>query len=132
MRAATTALLDALIALESVQAELAAIALRTDAARRADLVHLRRALSLQIAATADLGERVMVGADAQVLRDYRRHLSAMRSAAAMHQATWPAVRLGEDDIGYRRSAQTVRDANKAFVGWVRAALATAPAGMLPC
>ena len=46
----------------------------------------------------------------------------MRSAAALHQANWPAVRLGEDIEQYRASAVGVRQANKEFVAWVRGAL----------
>jgi hypothetical protein len=54
-----------------------------------------------------------------VAQTYRRKFSQMRSAAAMHQADWPAVRLDEADPEYRRSVRAVRDANREFVGWIR-------------
>jgi len=46
----------------------------------------------------------------------------MRSAAAMHQANWPAVRLDEADADHRESALAVREANRDFVAWVRQTL----------
>jgi hypothetical protein len=46
----------------------------------------------------------------------------MRSQSAIHQASWPAVRLGEDDAAFRASAMPVREANRAFLAWAKGAL----------
>jgi len=108
--------------LEAVQAELAGIADRTDDARRHDLIQLRRQLALQIAKVGQLAEPIFAATEAGTAHEYRSRFSRMRSAAALHQANWPAVRLGEDIEQYRASAVGVRQANKEFVAWVRGAL----------
>lgn len=114
---------EALTRLEEVQAELATIATRTDDARRQDLIHLRRKLALQIAAVGRVAEPIFDSAgDLELTRAYRAIFSQMRSAAARHQANWPAVRLGESVREYRASAMRVRKANQEFVAWVRDAL----------
>lgn len=107
--------------LETIQADLANVASRTDDGRRNDLVRLRRRLSAQITLIGQTAEPLFA-ADPDGHTEFRRCYSAMRSAAALHQADWPAIRLGEDDAGYRRSAHAVRVANQAFVAWLRARL----------
>ena len=109
-------------ALEAVQAALASIANRNDDGRKRDLIRLRRDLSLQIAKVGKAAEPIFGAADHPLNQDYRNRFSRMRSAAAIHQADWPAVRLGEDVERYQASARGVREANKAFVAWVRTAL----------
>ena len=110
--------------LEQVQAELAGIASRTDAERARDLIRLRRLLSEQIGRTGQVAERYFVAAsDPGLTMEFRSHFSKMRSCAATHQANWPAVRLAEADEDYQRSARAVREANRAFVAWMRKALA---------
>jgi hypothetical protein len=107
-------------ALERVQADLAGIASRDDDARRADLVELRRKLSAQIGKVGTVAEPLLAKlGDPALLETYRLKYSAMRSAAAAHQAKWPAVLLGERPDEYRASAEVVRNANKEFVGWMR-------------
>jgi hypothetical protein len=113
-----------LAALEQVQLDLAAIAERTDKDRRYDLIQLRKKLSQQIARVGQAAEPILdTDADPAVRQAYRDKFSRMRSAAAMHQADWPAVRLDEADDAYQRSALRVREANREFVTWVRDALA---------
>ena len=111
--------------LEKVQADLATIALRTDDRRRQDLIELRRQLSHQISEVGRFAEPVFSSpAGADLAPTYRRLFSKMRSMAAIHQAKWPAVRLGEGDSAkeYSQSAIGVREANKEFVAWMRGAL----------
>ena len=111
--------------LEKVQSELATIALRTDDRRRQDLIELRRQLSHQIAEVGRFAEPVFNSdAAADLAQTYRRLFSKMRSMAAIHQAKWPAVRLGDADTAkeYSQSAVGVREANKEFVAWMRGAL----------
>jgi transposase len=102
--------------LEKVQAELAAIANRTDGARKRELIDLRRMLSEQIARVGELAERFFSQANnAELVKEFRRNSTSMRSKAASHQANWPAIRLDEADEEYQRSARSVRDANRALV-----------------
>lgn len=111
-----------LSALEAVQAELAGIATRTDDARKHDLIQLRRKLALQIGEVGKIADTIFANADAEMRQAYRNKFSEMRSAAALHQASWPAVRLGEDIDQYHSSARGVRQANKDFVAWTRGAI----------
>jgi hypothetical protein len=110
-------------ALEGLQAELAAIAKRTDEARKNDLVQLRRKLSAQISKVGIIADPIFAGLDESALREtYRSKFSKMRSAAATHQANWPAVMLGERPDEYQASAKLVREANRDFVAWMREAI----------
>jgi len=115
-------LLKELTALEAVQAELAGIATRTDDARKHDMIQLRRKLAAQISEVGKVGDTIFANVDVAIKQAYRDHFSRMRSAAALHQASWPAVRLGEDINQYHLSAKGVRQANKEFVAWTRDAL----------
>lgn len=125
--AETEALLRELALLEEVQADLAGISARTDERRRHDLIALRRKLSLQIAEVGRVAEPYFDAAGAELAQVYRRKFSQMRSAAALHQADWPAVRLDQADAQYLRSVMAVREANREFVAWTRATVgANAP------
>lgn len=116
------ALVAALHDLERVHQDLALIAERTDDARR-DLIARRRELSALMARIGPLAEAAFA-ADPAALRRFRSLFSTMRSAAALHQANWPAVRLNDDRAAYQLSALVVRDANRRFVAWLREALAS--------
>lgn len=106
--------------LERVQAELASIATRDDDRRRHDLIEFRRRLAGQIAAVGRVSEPLIARlGDQTVMQAYREKFSSMPTAAAMHQAQWPAVSLGERDTEYRASASAVREANGAFLAWMR-------------
>ena len=61
--------------------------------------------------------------DADLSQAYRAKFSRMRSAAAIHQANWPAVTLGDDPEKYQQSANGVREANRNFIDWMRGMLA---------
>lgn len=110
--------------LQKVQAELAAVSNRKDAERAKDLIRLRRELSHQIGRVGQVAEAYFEAkGDSAVTQDYRTRFSAMRSRAATHQANWPAVRLDEADESYAQSARDVREANRAFVAWMRQVVA---------
>ena len=115
-------LLKELNALEAVQAELAGIANRTDDARKHDLIKLRRKLAAQIGEVGAVADKIFANADSTIKQAYRDRFSEMRSAAARHQANWPAVRLGEDIEQFHASARGVRQANKEFIAWTRGAI----------
>lgn len=111
--------------LERLQSDAALIATRTDDARRHELIQIRRKLSEQIARVSETAEPIFGNAaDAAVAQTYRDKFSRMRSAMAMLQTRWPAVRLGEAEADgeYQRSAQQVNDANRDFISWTRIAL----------
>jgi hypothetical protein len=110
--------------LEQVQKDLAAVSSRTDPERARDLIRLRRELSQQIRRMGHVAEGYFEAkGDAQAMQQFRERFSTMRSRAATHQADWPAVRLDEADESYHQSARAVREANRAFVAWMRQVLA---------
>lgn len=111
------ALLHEIDRLEILLADIGAVTARDDAARRRDLVDLRRQLAAQIATVGSIAEAVF--ADRPDLSAYRERFSRMRSMAALHQASWPAVILGERPEDYRASVAPMREANRVFIDWVR-------------
>ena len=102
---------------------MAGIATRTDDARKHDMIQLRRKLAAQIGQVGTVADTIFANADAAIKQAYRDHFSRMRSAAALHQANWPAIRLGEDIEQYHVSAKGVRQANREFIAWTRDAIA---------
>ena len=108
--------------LEKLQIELAAIASRSDERRRHDLIDLRRKQAEQHVVLDRVVGPFFADADTAIAREYREAYSRMRSAAAIHQASWPAVSIDEANGAYAQSASGVRDANRHFVAWVRKAL----------
>lgn len=121
----TGEILRAMNKLQAIQADLATISTRADAQRRHDLIELRRQLSVHIGELGRVAEPLFASLDQpELLQTYRSKFSKMRSAAAIHQANWPAVKLDEADDSYRRSLLAVRDGNRDFVEWMQATLAT--------
>ena len=106
--------------LEEILTQIVAVTMRTDTERRKDLVALRRVLSAQIFTVGQAGEPVF--ADTAELTTYREKFSRMRSMAAIHQSSWPAITLGERPEEYRESVKPMREANRDFIRWTRAAL----------
>lgn len=93
--------------------------------RRA-LVATRRELAESMAAICVPAEAVLPAMfDGDVLGEFRRRFSTMRSAAALHQANWPAVSVTEDIPAYASSAAQVREAHRSFDQWVRDTLGQA-------
>ncbi|MDB5708143.1 MAG: hypothetical protein JWL96_213 [Sphingomonas bacterium] len=112
--------------LEGIQADLATIATRDDAQRRHDLIQLRRDLAAQIANIGKVADPYFASLpDPGLYLAFRERFSRMRSAAAIHQASWPAVTLGDDPGQYQKSANSVREANHMFINWMRAQLSSA-------
>ena len=121
----SSAITSALDQLETLQAALAAISSRTDERRRFDLIDHRRRLAEQFVEMGRAADAFFARLDRpDLFQAYRDKFSRMRSAAAMHQASWPAVRLNEADDDYQRSVGVVRAANRDFVGWLRATIAS--------
>jgi len=108
-----------LAGLEQIHLRFQENASRTDERRRHDLIDLRRELSMQIARVGELAEPYVHGYGPVILQTYRDHYSRMRSVAALHQANWPAVLLGQRESEYAASAQSVRQAAYDFIAWMR-------------
>jgi hypothetical protein len=120
----TRSLSQALDRLEEVQAGFAEITGRTDERWRHDMITQRRLLSAQVAEVGRLADPwIAARNDAETTRAYRERFSRMRSAAALHQAAWPVVSLDPENPEYRSSALNARQCNRAFVDWLRGALA---------
>jgi len=117
---------EAVAALERIQTNLAGIASRSDAERRRDLIRLRRELAIQYAELNTLVEAWIEESKRPELRgQHRERFSRMRSAAAMHQANWPAVSLDPSSPEFQASAARVREANRTYVEWIRSIVAGA-------
>ena len=70
--------------LERVQTELAAVAGRTDGARRAELIQLRRELAQQIGRMGEAAQHYFQATeDSELMRQIRIYYSEMRTRAAM-------------------------------------------------
>lgn len=111
--------------LEQVQMQMAEISRRADDGRRQDLIDLRRQLAVRIVEVGRIAEPMIVQTgDPLLLKTYREKISRMRFAAAMHQADWPAVTLGDRPEEFLVSAAAVREANREFVAWMRGVLDT--------
>jgi hypothetical protein len=109
--------------LEAIQHAFAELSHRTDDRRKHDMIDLRRRLSVQIAEIGKVCEPLFAAhGGPDILQQFRNIFSRMRSAAAIHQANWPAVRLGESDAEFERSAATVREANREFLEWTRSTI----------
>lgn len=113
---------------ERLRSSIAVVARRTDDARRHDLIGLRRQLSAQIAEMARLADaelKRLPGGD-ELVRAFRSEFSQFRTIMAMHQANWPAIRIGEQPGGYEASAATVDRATRELIAWMSSALAERP------
>ena len=84
-------------------------------------IELRREIGQKVAAIGSLVEKAFDAASEQ--GSFRSEFSKMRSAMAYHQASWPIVSIKPDDAGYIASVAALREANRHFISWVRAALA---------
>ncbi|MCW3848619.1 hypothetical protein OF829_15390 [Sphingomonas sp. LB-2] len=123
-QASAAKLLSELDKLQRLHADFAVIAARTDDGRRKDLIALRRVLAEQIAVVGNLADPFFATLGDELSRTYRAKFSQVRSAAAMHQANWPAVRIGEANDAYLASAKIVRETNHDFVAWAQRAIKT--------
>jgi hypothetical protein len=86
-------------------------------------LELRRQILAKVAMIGSLGEQAFDAGGRELA--FRGEFSKMRSAMAYHQASWPIVSIKPDDPDYLLSVRALREANRHFIGWVRAAL---PAG----
>lgn len=87
---------------------------------RKEMIALRRSLGTLIQRLASLGEEAFSNAEDRHV--YRNELSRMRSAMALHHASWPIVSIDSCDQDYVASLRSTRDANRTFIEWVKRAL----------
>jgi hypothetical protein len=117
---AKTELEKALDDLEHTQNALAATVGRNDEARRAEILTLRRQLSLDLIAVNQAIEKdAALASQPVILAEARKRFSDMRHIVALIQAEWPAVMVNQDPVGFATEAQKVEHSNRAFVSWLR-------------
>lgn len=88
-----------------------------DNVHRKTAVALRRRMADQIASLAAVGETVFANDVRKA--DFRNRISRVRTAMALHQASYPIVAIDRQDAAYRTSVSAVRAANDGFIRWVR-------------
>lgn len=84
---------------------------------RPEKVNLRRKLAEHRAKISAIGESVF--ADKPQQDAFRAEFSKMRTAMALHHASWPIVAIDRTNPRYEASVQSEREANRRFVDWVR-------------
>jgi hypothetical protein len=85
---------------------------------RGEIIQLRREISDGLAQLAKVGEGIT---DRALREEFRVEFSRMRSALALHLASWPVVLIKPDDPRYRTSIYAARAGYRAFFEWVRSA-----------
>lgn len=86
---------------------------------RMKAIQLRRQFSKTFGAIAASGNDLFAGSERE--GTFRNEFSKMRSAMALHQASWPIVAVNYDDPAYRASEATVRRSSQHFIAWVTTA-----------
>ncbi|GEM_PF-1801999 len=120
-------ILNEIDAITAVAARLAAIAGRTDAQRKQDLIAARRELAMRIMTVMTMGDGY------RPLRDHPQHypelrhrVNIMRAAIADHQAKWSAVAIDSDDAAYVTSSAALQAMGRELMGWIRATVMSLP------
>ena len=117
---------EAIAKLESLHGELAALPKSGAEDWRDKLICYRRQLEVQKTAVAGLPVWRELGGNEEDRIRLKAALSGMRSALALHQASWPAVAIDPDDRGYQQSVGSVREANRIFLDLARTILLKTP------
>ena len=92
---------------------------RDDAQRKRDLVANRRRFAEQVGMLEEVLLKGNEAVDPSLASELYKRLSRLRSTAAYHQASWPAVRIDEDPEGYRASSNATHSAFRDFLQWGR-------------
>jgi len=113
----------ALLTYGAIEKEVSTVGLRQGGEAKQALVRARRDISEQIGVLGLLIEQdecLARAPDRQL--ELSRLFAAMRYALALHQASWPVVRIDEDLAAYRDSARDAQAKSEAFWRWCRAQL----------
>lgn len=113
-------LLDAVNTLEVALAQSAKLGNNLNEHRK-EVVQLRRVILAQNSVIGSLCDEAFEKPERR--EAFRREFSQMRSAMAFHQASWPVVAVDLENPDYIASVNSVRDANRRFITWVRTTLA---------
>ncbi|MBA4048799.1 MAG: hypothetical protein C0476_09695 [Sphingomonas sp.] len=114
-------------AITAVAARLAAIAQRTDAQRKQDLIVARRELAMRIMTVMAIGEGYRPLRDhEQLYPELRQRVSSMRAAIADHQAQWSAVAIDSDDAAYLSSSAALQAMGRELMAWIRTTVISLP------
>lgn len=115
---------DALAELERILTAMAETSKRTDETWKKEFIDMRRQLQLQLTAVASAADEcAQIKSNPEAAARLREGWTKMRSALALHQANWPAVRIDREDRGYLDSVSKTRATNWAFVELARQIIA---------
>jgi hypothetical protein len=114
------ALLEAIYELETMLGESARLGDENFADRRLDAIRLRKLIAEKIGLIGSLGETAFK--DSASLAAFRNEFSAMRSATALHYASWPIVAISLDNRECVASLESLRASYRRFIGWVKSEL----------
>lgn len=109
-------LLAAVAVLESTLRQSAQMGGETFKEHRKEVLQLRREISVKVADLYALGLAIEEGDRRNA---FLREFSMMRSAMALHHASWPVVSVELENPDYCISVQSMREANKRFIDWIR-------------
>src|SRR5262245_1694899 len=111
---------DALTELERILTTMAEMSKRTDPDWKREFIEMRRQLQLQLTTVVNAADRCeKIKRNPQAAAQLREGWTKMRSALALHQANWPAVKIDKTDAGYIESVSKTRTVNWAFVELAR-------------
>ena len=111
---------DAVADLERILTAMADMSKRTDPDWKREFIEMRRQLQVKLTVVATAADRCeKIKADPNAAAQLREGWTKMRSALALHQASWPAVRIDRADAGYLDSVSKTRTTNWAFVELAR-------------
>lgn len=89
---------------------------------RKAILEARRLIAEQISIVAKLGTDV--AAKQERAHEFRGEFSKLRSAIALHQASWPVVSINVNDPLYQKSVAQSREAYGSFLAWLKRSLAS--------
>lgn len=123
---------DALAELERILTAMAETSKRTDDAWKKEFIEMRRQLQLQLTAlTAAAAKCTHIRNNPEAAAKLREGWTRMRSALALHQASWPAVRIDRADPAYLESVKKTRATNWEFVELARQIIADGRQNQVP-
>ncbi|MBN8818301.1 MAG: hypothetical protein J0I80_06230 [Sphingomonas sp.] len=109
----------ALRAFAQTEREIVTLGERLTPETTTDFALLRRDLALCFARVgAALEADPFLKADAALLTQATRLLSAFRTQNAINQADWPVIRVRDDMAGYRQAVKTLVERSGDFWHWV--------------